>query len=138
MCNGARAERGEIPMRLAGEVAVAVAGASRSRPLASFSRQRVHAIAAIGNPTRFFTGLQARGIEVIAHPFADHHAFVASDLAFGDTLPVLMTEKDAIKCVAFAGPDVWCVPVSAEVPATFIDALIARLRATPAPAAISS
>jgi tetraacyldisaccharide 4'-kinase len=129
LCNGARAERGEIPMRLVGEVAVAVAGASRTRPLASFSRQRVHAIAAIGNPGRFFTGLQARGIDVIAHPFADHHAFVASDLVFGDTLPVLMTEKDAIKCVAFAGPDVWCVPVSAEVPATFIDALVARLKA---------
>jgi tetraacyldisaccharide 4'-kinase len=39
-----------------------------------------------------------------------------------------MTEKDAIKCVAFAGPDVWCVPVSAEVPVTFVDELVARLR----------
>jgi tetraacyldisaccharide 4'-kinase len=129
LCNGARAERGEIPMRLAGEVAVSVASASRTRPLSSFSRQRVHAIAGIGNPGRFFTGLQARGIEVVPHPFPDHHAFVASDLEFADTLPVLMTEKDAIKCVAFAGPDVWCVPVSAEVPATFIDELIARLHA---------
>lgn len=129
ICNGARAERGEIPMRLAGEVAVSVASASRTRALASFARQRIHAVAAIGNPGRFFTGLQARGIEVIAHPFPDHHAFVAGDIAFADTLPVLMTEKDAIKCVAFAGPDVWCVPVSAEVPATFIDDLVARLRA---------
>ena len=133
ICNGARAERGEIPMRLAGEVAVAVAGASRTRPLASFARQRVHAIAAIGNPGRFFTGLQARGIEVIPHPFPDHHAFVASDLAFADTFPVLMTEKDAIKCVTFAGPEVWCVPVSAEVPATFIDAVVARLKTFRAP-----
>ena len=128
ICNGARAERGEIPMRLAGEVAVSVASASRTRALASFARQRIHAVAAIGNPGRFFTGLQARGIEVIAHPFPDHHAFVAGDIAFADTLPVLMTEKDAIKCVAFAGPDVWCVPVSADVPATFIDELVARLR----------
>ena len=128
ICNGARAEADEIPMRLIGEVAVAVAGASQTRRLGSFSRQRVHGVAAIGNPDRFFAGLQARGIEVIPHPFPDHHAFTAADLAFGDDLPVLMTEKDAIKCVGFARPDVWCVPVSADLPQTFIDALIARLR----------
>jgi hypothetical protein len=90
--------------------------------------QRVHAVAAIGNPERFFTGLQVRGIEVIPHPFADHHVFSAGDLAFGDGLPVLMTEKDAIKCVDFAGENVWCVPVSAELPAEFVEALVARLR----------
>ena len=128
VCNGARAEPGEIAMRLIGEVAVAVSGASSTRPLSSFVRQRVHAVAAIGNPARFFAGLQARGIEVIAHPFPDHHAFVAGDLEFGDAQPVLMTEKDAIKCVSFASADVWCVPVSANLPSTFIDALIARLR----------
>lgn len=128
VCNGVGAERGEIAMRLAGEIAVAVTGAPRTRPLASFTKQRVHGVAAIGNPTRFFAGLQARGIEVIPHPFPDHHAFVAADLEFGERLPVLMTEKDAIKCVGFAGPDVWCVPVSAVLPATFIDALVARLR----------
>jgi tetraacyldisaccharide 4'-kinase len=132
ICNGARAEPGEIPMRLAGDMAVAVAGARRSRPLASFSRQRVHAVAAIGNPGRFFAGLQARGIDVVTHPFPDHHAFAASDLAFGDDLPVLMTEKDAIKCVAFAGENIWCVPVSAELPSAFVDALVERLRALPA------
>jgi tetraacyldisaccharide 4'-kinase len=39
-----------------------------------------------------------------------------------------MTEMDAIKCVAFVGPQVWCVPVSAELPASFVEALIERLR----------
>jgi tetraacyldisaccharide 4'-kinase len=89
-------------------------------------------VAAIGNPGRFFAGLQARGIDVVAHPFPDHHAFAAADIAFGDDLPVLMTEKDAIKCVAFAGDDVWCVPVSAELPGTFVDTLVERLRGLPA------
>jgi tetraacyldisaccharide 4'-kinase len=134
VCNGARAEPGEIAMRLNGEMAVAVAGATRARPLSSFSRQRVHVVAAIGNPARFFAGLQARGIDVIAHPFPDHHAFTAGDIEFGDGLPVLMTEKDAIKCVGFAGEHVWCVPVSAELPSTFIDALIERLRSHRSPA----
>ncbi len=128
VCNGAGAEPGEIAMRLMGDMAVAVAGASRTRPLSSFVRKRVHAVAGIGNPARFFTGLQARGIDVVPHAFADHHAFVPADLEFGDRLPVLMTEKDAIKCVSFASPDVWCVPVSAELPSTFIDAIVARLR----------
>ena len=115
-------------MRLEGAMAVAVAGPPAARPLSSFSGTRVHAIAAIGNPERFFTGLQVRGIDVIPHPFADHHVFSAADLAFNDGLPVLMTEKDAIKCVGFAGANVWCVPVSAELPAEFIEELLARLR----------
>jgi tetraacyldisaccharide 4'-kinase len=134
VCNGARAEPGEIAMRLVGEVAVAVSGAPRTRALASFERQRVHAVAGIGNPARFFAGLQARGIDVIPHPFPDHHPFTAADLDFGDALPVVMTEKDAIKCVAFAHDDVWCVPVSAELPASFIDALVARLKSVATPA----
>ena len=128
VCNGVRAEPGEIAMRLAGDMAVAVSGAGRARPLSSFSRKRVHAVAAIGNPGRFFTGLQARGIDVIPHPFPDHHAFKPADLAFADRLPVLMTEKDAIKCLGFAGEDAWCVPVSAELPPEFIEALVARLK----------
>jgi len=133
VCNGAGAEPGEIAMRLMGDMAVAVAGASRTRPLSSFVRRRVHAVAGIGNPARFFTGLQARGIDVVPHAFPDHHAFVPGDLEFGDDLPVLMTEKDAIKCVNFASPDIWCVPVSADLPSAFIEALVARLRSLQAP-----
>jgi tetraacyldisaccharide 4'-kinase len=125
-------------MRLEGAMAVAVAGPPAARPLSSFSGTRVHAIAAIGNPGRFFTGLQVRGIDVIAHPFPDHHVFSAADLAFNDGLPVLMTEKDAIKCVGFAGANVWCVPVSAEVPTEFIEELLARLRVRNNPGAPSN
>ena len=127
VCNGGVAQPGEIPMRLLGDVAVPVERTAATRPLESFAGQRVHAIAAIGNPERFFLGLRAHGIEVVAHPFADHHAFVASDLAFADDLPVLMTEKDAVKCVAFANARFWCVPVRAELPESFLDAIAALL-----------
>jgi tetraacyldisaccharide 4'-kinase len=127
VCNGGVAQAGEMPMRLLGDVAVPVERTAATRPLESFAGQRVHAVAAIGNPERFFLGLRAHGIEVIAHPFPDHHAFVASDLAFADELPVLMTEKDAVKCVAFASARFWCVPVRAELPEHFLDALAARL-----------
>jgi tetraacyldisaccharide 4'-kinase len=128
VCNGGAAQPGEIPMRLVGDMAVPVVRSAVVRSLESFAGQRVHAIAAIGNPGRFFDGLRAHGIEVIPHAFPDHHAFVASDLAFGDELPLLMTEKDAIKCTGFATATFWCVPVRAELPGAFFDAVAARLR----------
>ncbi|MFC4820488.1 tetraacyldisaccharide 4'-kinase [Dokdonella ginsengisoli] len=127
VCNGAAAQAGEIPMRLSGDMAVALAGGG-TRPLESFAGTRAHAVAAIGNPERFFDRLRAHGIEVLPHAFADHHAFTASDLDFGDELPVLMTEKDAVKCLAFAAPRFWCLPVRAELPASFFDAVAVALR----------
>lgn len=84
-----------------------------SRDLATFAGQRVHAVAGIGRPARFFETLRRAGIEVLEHPFPDHHAYRAEDLAFGDGLPVLMTEKDAVKCRGFRVPQGWVVPVSA-------------------------
>ena len=127
VCNGGAAQPGEYPMRLIGDVAVALAHPERQRPLHDFAGQRVHAVAAIGNPARFFTQLRVAGIKTIEHAFADHHAFSASDLEFDDDLPLLMTEKDAVKCRAFAGAQHWYVPVHAELPAAFFDAVAARL-----------
>jgi tetraacyldisaccharide 4'-kinase len=128
VCNGGGAQTGEIPMRLYGGMVRALCS-GQEQSITGFSGTRVHAVAAIGNPQRFFASLAARGIDVIAHAFADHHAFVPRDLAFEDSLPVLMTEKDAMKCRAFAQPDWWSVPVKAELPAAFYDALFARLGA---------
>ncbi len=131
VCNGGAAQAGETPMNLLGAMAVAVASPAGARPLEAFAGQRVHGVAAIGNPERFFDSLRAHGIDVVAHGFADHHAFVPGDLAFGDGLPVLMTEKDAIKCTRFADETVWCVPVRAQLPDEFFDAIAARLRGLP-------
>ncbi len=128
VCNGGTPGPGEIPMTLDGDTAVALADAGVRRPLADFAGQRVHAVAAIGNPQRFFASLQARGIEVVAHPFPDHHAFSVEDFSFDDGLPLLMTEKDAVKCAPFARHAWWSVPVRAVLPAEFLDALAARLR----------
>ena len=126
VCNGVLPADGEFPMQLLGSEAVALHGAER-RPLAALAGQRVHAVAAIGNPSRFFASLRATGIEPIEHAFTDHHAFVAGDLDFGDQLPVLMTDKDAVKCRRFAQPNWWRVPVRAELPLAFYDALVERL-----------
>ena len=83
-----------------------------SRPLESFEG-RVHAVAGIGNPERFFRELTAHGLTPVPHPFPDHHPLSAAELDFGDDRPVLMTEKDAVKCAQPADPRLWYVPVEA-------------------------
>ncbi|MBD8871867.1 tetraacyldisaccharide 4'-kinase [Rhodanobacter sp. DHB23] len=128
VCNGGTPLAGEYPMRLAGGEAVALDSARR-QPLSAFAGSRVHAVAAIGNPGRFFAALRDAGMAVVEHAFPDHHAFAAAELAFGDGLPVLMTDKDAVKCRGFVQPHWWRVPVHAELPADFFGAVLARLPA---------
>ena len=115
-----------IEMQLVPGAALALAGSS-SRTLESFRGTRLHAVAGIGNPARFFRALRAFGIEVIEHAFADHHALVASELEFGDDLPVLMTEKDAVKCRSFANARLWYVPVTVQLTAADSHELLARV-----------
>ncbi len=79
--------------------------------LSSLEGRRVHAVAGIGHPQRFFDMLSAKGIMVIPHTFADHHPFSETDFEFGDESPVLMTDKDAVKCQGFKRPDLYRVPV---------------------------
>lgn len=80
-----------------------------TRPLDAWGDSPVHAVAGIGVPERFFGQLEDLGLDVERHAFADHHAFRPADLAFGDQAPILMTEKDAIKCRAFADERAWFV-----------------------------
>jgi tetraacyldisaccharide 4'-kinase len=117
---------GEWPMHLLASRALPVLG-GRPQALASFAGQRVHAVAGIGDPERFFAMLRALDIAVVPHAFADHHRYTAADFQFGSDLPVLMTEKDAVKCVAFAGTRHFSVPVDAQLPEAFWIALLERL-----------
>jgi tetraacyldisaccharide 4'-kinase len=129
VCNGGDARNGEVTMRLALVDAFAITEPARTSLLTGFAGKRVHAVAGIGHPARFFDALRKQGIEVIEHPFPDHRRFVEQDLDYGDDAPVLMTEKDAVKCRGFAKTSWWAVPVSAELPCGFIDDLVACLRA---------
>ncbi len=126
VCNGGKAELDEVAMTLVGDGAVCVIDPTQNKPLEEFRGRSAHAVAGIGNPGRFFDDLRAAGIEVIEHPFADHHAHVPGDLDFGDELPVLMTAKDAVKCRRFAKPNWWLVPVRAALATTFFDAVAER------------
>ena len=117
---------GEWPMHLQADDALPLRG-GRPKPLSAFVGQRVHAVAGIGNPGRFFSMLRAKGLGVVPHAFADHHAYRAEDFAFGSELPVLMTEKDAVKCATFANAWFYSVPVAAKLPEAFWISLLEKL-----------
>ncbi len=112
-------------MHLEGEEVHRATDARERRPLKSFAGERVHAVAGIGDPKRFFRQLAQLGLKVVPHPFPDHHPFRARDLEFGDDAPVLMTEKDAVKCKRFAKPQHWVLPVRAAPDPAF-DAWLQR------------
>ncbi|MTI63187.1 tetraacyldisaccharide 4'-kinase [Methylophaga sp.] len=97
-------------------------------PLSAFQAQEVHAVAGIGHPQRFFDLLCEHEIIVHPHAFDDHHDFSAGDLDFGDELPVLMTEKDAVKCQAFAHPHHWYLPVTARIDDSLAQAIVNKLK----------
>jgi len=88
---------------------------SLTRPIERFSGTTVHAVAAIGNPGRFFDMLRAHGIQVIEHALRDHAKLTRQDLSFGDDFDVLMTEKDAVKLKAVSSDKFWTVPVELQI-----------------------
>ncbi len=83
------------------------------------SGQRVHAVAGIGNPQRFFKTLEGLHWRPVAHAFADHAQYSAQALTFSPSLPLIMTEKDAVKCRAFAADDWFYLAVDAIPSAAF-------------------
>ncbi len=104
-------------------------GDGSTRALAELSGQRVHAVAGIGNPSRFFDMLRGFDIDVIEHPMPDH---AVPDLrGFGNELPVLMTEKDAVKTGKLPHEDCWYVPVELtldeQLASAWLDQLESRL-----------
>lgn len=93
---------------------------------------RVHAIAGIGNPGRFFATLSAMGIDATTHVFPDHHDYTPGDLDFRDADIILMTEKDAVKCAEFADARCWYLPVHARVDPALITLIEDKLRGSKA------
>jgi tetraacyldisaccharide 4'-kinase len=91
---------------------------------------KVNACAAIGYPQRFFDTLNQQQFEILkAVSFNDHHAFSKDDFTqFEASIPLLMTEKDAVKCTGFAQPNWWYLPVSAEFPARFEKKILNRIK----------
>jgi tetraacyldisaccharide 4'-kinase len=111
--NGAKGGRG-YSMQMEGETLHRMTDAAERRPAREFAGQKVHAVAGIGDPNRFFLHLVKLGMKPVPHPFPDHHPFTAKDLEFAGEEPVVMTEKDAVKLRHVARPTWWVLPVTAR------------------------
>lgn len=101
-------------MQLRGVCFKSVVTPESKRDLASFAGRRVHGVAGIGNPGRFFRQLKELDLDVVEHVFADHYRYRRQDIEFGDDAPVIMTEKDAVKCQRFADQRHWYLVVEAD------------------------
>lgn len=118
----------EFTMTLTPETFARVGDPRVTRPVSSFAGAGVHAVAGIGNPARFFRQLEAMGISATTHAFPDHHRFRPADFAFADARSIVMTEKDAVKCEAFADERYWYLPVEARVDDVLVTLIEERLR----------
>ena len=119
--NGAEADSAEgYAFRLQPTALVNVASGERVGLEHFPPGQAVHAVAGIGNPQRFFNTLETLHWLPIPHAFADHAPYSAEVLNFTPSLPLVMTEKDAVKCRAFAQPDWWYLPVDAQLSPDFV------------------
>ncbi len=98
------------------------------RSIESFSHTAVHAIAAIGNPQRFYHSLKRLGLSVIEHSFPDHYRYTEQDICFDDGYPVFMTEKDAVKCRKIAqGDRYWVISIDAVLDERLSSSLLSAL-----------
>ena len=110
-----RPEHGEYQMEIVSGSFHSVADPDKEVDKDVFKNSTVHAVAGIGNPLRFFSQLRRSGIRIIEHKFPDHYRFQRADIQFGDDLPVIMTEKDAVKCSEFADGKHWYLSVDARM-----------------------
>ena len=88
----------------------------------------IHALSGIGNPQRFFDMVASLGIAARCHAFPDHHDFTAGDIAFPGASAILMTQKDAVKCTAFADERCWYLPLRALVDPALVALVLEKIR----------
>tara|TARA_Y100001970_G_scaffold285454_1_gene405267 strand:- start:3081 stop:5852 length:2772 start_codon:yes stop_codon:yes gene_type:complete len=81
--------------------------------------KNVNAVAGIGNPNKFFNQLRVLGLNVIEHAFPDHYQFSEQDLIFNNSYPVIMTQKDAVRCKGFNQKNLWFLKIQAEIDESF-------------------
>jgi len=133
LCRGGQPQAGEVPYNYSSEGLYNLKTGERSTTGQLLERLRgkqVHAVAGIGNPNQFFDQLVESGFDVRRHPFADHHLFKKQDLNFSDGIPIIMTEKDAVKCrklVDRLDCEAWYLAIEAQLPESFGNDIVMKL-----------
>ncbi len=89
--------------------------------------KKVHAVCGIGNPERFYNTLSSLGLDPIPHRYEDHYCFTETDFKGLENYPIIMTEKDAVKCQGFSLNNAWVLQVDVELPPLFTEALRQRI-----------
>jgi tetraacyldisaccharide 4'-kinase len=125
--NGDSTEDDEFSMAMQGDVLInAVTGEQKA--LADFKGIPCHALAGIGNPERFFKHLEGAGLACTTQSFPDHYQYQARDIKHKSNIPVLMTEKDAVKCTNFVQTQHWYLPIKACPEPRFAEHLLNLLK----------
>jgi len=129
ICNGGLAALNEVQMQLEPGLLVNIKTGEKR---ALQKNESVVALAGIGSPARFFATLSHMGANIVSqHAFKDHQAFTQSDFdGLLGSHPLIMTEKDAVKCASFVDERCWFLPVNAlmaETLSTKLDACLLKL-----------
>lgn len=125
--NGGDAATNRFAMSLTGEIFYNLLDPQQTATAEEFKKPNIHAVAGIGNPQRYFQHLDTLGIPFTPHAFPDHHAYRAADLSFADCDALLLTEKDAVKCTAFADARYWVLRVNAQIDPALIDHILRKI-----------
>jgi tetraacyldisaccharide 4'-kinase len=125
--NGGDYSPGEYPMQLRGTSFYNLSTPNLEKSASDLGGLRLHAIAGIGHPQRYFDQLRSLGLRFTEHAFPDHHPYAAQDIDFSACDAILMTEKDAVKCARFADARCWVLRVDAQVPSQLFNLILEKI-----------
>jgi tetraacyldisaccharide 4'-kinase len=125
--NNGDALPGQYAMQLSGELFYNLLDPGITAAADHFQTTKNHVVAGIGNPQRYFQHLEKMGIPFTPHAFPDHHPYSANDLAFANCDAILLTEKDAVKCAAFADARYWVLRVDAQIDPALIEHILRKI-----------
>jgi len=99
--------------------------AGNTQTFAQISEQflpaQITAVAALGNPKRFFDALQKQGLTGKWISLPDHASYTPGFFNGIQAQCILITEKDAVKCSAISDERIWVVPMNLNLPDNLVD-----------------
>jgi tetraacyldisaccharide 4'-kinase len=127
MITNVNALTAKYQMAYVGDEVISVKTGAR-KSLSEFRHSHVHLVTAIGNPQRFYQTCLAFELKIIKHFFTDHYLFREKDFQFNNNLPIIMTEKDVVKCYHFADERFWYLPTEVQMDTYFETQLVKQLQ----------